>query len=350
MTHEGPEVCFAWVVTWLVCNLCVGVSLCACACVEGHWQHLEGKVLPYMWWHVFISVWHDSFYLWVCLCSCACVEGHWQHLEVEESPFMWWHVSISVWHDSFWIDWFWLRCWLINKGAICTRTAPLFWNFISLFQGPRTRLVRKIGSQNQSIFVQSVLVCVSVCSGTLAPFSSRRIALHVMTCIHICVTWLVFKFDAECVCMRARVFRDIGNIWRAKYYLWSSRSNNLPRYTHWVRENNWHTHWVREIWMTHSLNSRDASDSLSLWDMIRVLPVVFSLKHSPGTLIKFVKCKWLICKMQMTRDSLSSWDMNRVLPVVFSLKHSPGTLNEFVQCKLLTHWIPEMPVTSDLFK
>ena len=49
------------------------------------------------------------------------------------------------------IDWFWLWGWLINKGAICTRTAPLFWNFISLFQGPRTRLVRKIGSQNQSI-------------------------------------------------------------------------------------------------------------------------------------------------------------------------------------------------------
>ena len=57
-----------------------------------------------------------------------------------------------------WIDWFWLRGWLINKkaisinkGAICTRTAPLFWNFISLLEGPRTRLVRKIGSQNQSI-------------------------------------------------------------------------------------------------------------------------------------------------------------------------------------------------------
>ena len=56
------------------------------------------------------------------------------------------------------IDWFWLWGWLINKGAtkinkgaICTRTAPLFWNFISLFQGPQTRLVRKIGSQNQSI-------------------------------------------------------------------------------------------------------------------------------------------------------------------------------------------------------
>jgi len=49
------------------------------------------------------------------------------------------------------IDWFWLRGWLINKGAICTRSAPLFWNFIFLFQSPRTRLVRKIGSQNQSI-------------------------------------------------------------------------------------------------------------------------------------------------------------------------------------------------------
>jgi len=56
------------------------------------------------------------------------------------------------------IDWFWLWGWLINKGAIqitkgaiCTRSAPLFWNFISLFQGPQTRLVRKISSQNQSI-------------------------------------------------------------------------------------------------------------------------------------------------------------------------------------------------------
>ena len=59
---------------------------------------------------------------------------------------------------SHWIDWFWLWGWLINKGAIsinkgaiCTRTAPLFWNFISLYQGPRPRLVRKIGSRNQSI-------------------------------------------------------------------------------------------------------------------------------------------------------------------------------------------------------
>ena len=46
------------------------------------------------------------------------------------------------------IDWFGLWGWRINKGAIFTRTAPLFWNFISLFQGSRTRLVRKIGSQN----------------------------------------------------------------------------------------------------------------------------------------------------------------------------------------------------------
>jgi len=44
-----------------------------------------------------------------------------------------------------------LRRWLINKEAICTGTAPLFWNFLSLFERPRTRLVRKIGSQNQSI-------------------------------------------------------------------------------------------------------------------------------------------------------------------------------------------------------
>jgi len=49
------------------------------------------------------------------------------------------------------IDWFWLRGWLIKKGAICTRTAPFLWIFISLFRNPRTRLVRKIGSKNQSV-------------------------------------------------------------------------------------------------------------------------------------------------------------------------------------------------------
>ena len=71
------------------------------------------------------------------------------------------YLSIYTRHDTL-IDWFWLWGWLINKGAIeinkgaiCTRTAPLFWNFISLFQGPRTRSVRKIGSQNQSIDVLS---------------------------------------------------------------------------------------------------------------------------------------------------------------------------------------------------
>jgi len=49
------------------------------------------------------------------------------------------------------IDWFWLRGRLNNKRAICTGTAPLFGNSISLFERPRTRLVRNIGSQNQSI-------------------------------------------------------------------------------------------------------------------------------------------------------------------------------------------------------
>jgi len=50
-----------------------------------------------------------------------------------------------------WIDWFWLRGWLIIKGAICAGTAPLFWEFISLFERPQTKLVRIIRSRNQSI-------------------------------------------------------------------------------------------------------------------------------------------------------------------------------------------------------
>ena len=39
----------------------------------------------------------------------------------------------------------------MNKRAICTGTAPLFWKFIFLFERPRTRLVRKTGSPNQSM-------------------------------------------------------------------------------------------------------------------------------------------------------------------------------------------------------
>ena len=49
------------------------------------------------------------------------------------------------------INWFWLRGWQNNKRAICAGTAHVFWNFISLFERPRTRLVGKIGSQNQSV-------------------------------------------------------------------------------------------------------------------------------------------------------------------------------------------------------
>ena len=55
------------------------------------------------------------------------------------------------------IDWVWLRGWLNNRGEICTGTAPLFWNLISLFERPRTRLVGKIGYQSQFIIIISNL-------------------------------------------------------------------------------------------------------------------------------------------------------------------------------------------------
>jgi len=86
------------------------------------------------------------------------------------------------------IDSFWLRGWLIMKGAICTRTAPLFWIFISLFQNPRTRLVRKIGSQNQSITFH---VCdyMSLTPHTLQPKSGQCwISTFKMTCM-MTATW-----------------------------------------------------------------------------------------------------------------------------------------------------------------
>jgi len=44
-----------------------------------------------------------------------------------------------------------MRSWPINNRAICTRIALSFWNYITLFEKPRTRLVGKIRSQHQSI-------------------------------------------------------------------------------------------------------------------------------------------------------------------------------------------------------
>jgi len=47
------------------------------------------------------------------------------------------------------IDWFWLRGWLtwIDKAAICTGTAPSFWNCISFLGRPPT--ANKISMKNQ---------------------------------------------------------------------------------------------------------------------------------------------------------------------------------------------------------
>jgi len=64
----------------------------------------------------------------------------------------------------------------MNKGAICTRTAPLFWNFISLFQGPRTRLVRKIGSRNQSNRLILIYKCMHI-----------HICVYIHTYTHMCI-------------------------------------------------------------------------------------------------------------------------------------------------------------------
>ena len=97
-------------------------------------------------------------------------------------------------HSYVSIDWFWLRGWLINKGAICTGSAPLFWNIICLFERPRTRLVGKIGSQNQSIFAthcntlqHTTTHCNTLqhtCNTiTVARHSCVSISVHTIACV-----------------------------------------------------------------------------------------------------------------------------------------------------------------------
>jgi len=60
-------------------------------------------------------------------------------------------THVTARHDTSLIDWFWLRGWLINNRAICTRIALLCWNCIPLFEKPRTRFVGKVTSTNQSM-------------------------------------------------------------------------------------------------------------------------------------------------------------------------------------------------------
>jgi len=50
------------------------------------------------------------------------------------------------------IDWFWLWDWQINKGAICTRTASLFPNFISLFHPGPTNKISSDNRQSKSVY------------------------------------------------------------------------------------------------------------------------------------------------------------------------------------------------------
>ena len=107
------------------------------------------------------------------------------------------------------IDWFWLRGWLINKGAICTRTAPLFWIFISLFQNPRTRLVRKIGSQNQSIVLYTycfvyVLFCIRLVLYTytytciVSRGFSKTLSTEFQCGVYVAVYYSVLRCVAVC--------------------------------------------------------------------------------------------------------------------------------------------------------
>jgi len=114
---------------------------------------------------------------WQCSLRCA--------MNVMFSKIRGWRRKFkTALHTVYSIDWFWLWGWLINEAAICTGTAPLFWNFISLLERPRTRLVRKIGSQNQSInsiksSITELAFWENVC------FTGHDSSCHVQACVRV---------------------------------------------------------------------------------------------------------------------------------------------------------------------
>jgi len=75
---------------------------------------------------------------------CDCIEWLWWRTELGMILFfvcVWLLYKSDFGDELNWdgggrqVDWFWLRGWLVHKGAICTGTAPLFWNFHLLIRG-----------------------------------------------------------------------------------------------------------------------------------------------------------------------------------------------------------------------
>ena len=111
--------------------------------------------------------------------------------------------------------WFWLRGWLIYKGAICTGTAPLFWNFISLFERPQTRFKRKISSQDQSTIHAFVWIyvwgrgVVNIPSQLGARRQRKKIRrLPWCTCSLLYVWHDSFRIVAKCIHVTTVDFRE----------------------------------------------------------------------------------------------------------------------------------------------
>ena len=70
-------------------------------------------------------------------------------------------------------DWFWKLGWLIHKSALCTRIALLpHWGQNAYNVSTNSQLVRKIGSQNQSIslFLAWSLSFRARCKGSLCTY------------------------------------------------------------------------------------------------------------------------------------------------------------------------------------
>ena len=88
-------------------------------------------------WFIYIYVTYIYIYIYICH-TCIYVWFSWiytitSHVGCET------RTILAKTDRVPWIDWFWSQGWLNTKGPICTGTAPLFWNFISLFERPRTR-------------------------------------------------------------------------------------------------------------------------------------------------------------------------------------------------------------------
>jgi len=134
---QGMRQVSMWIYTVLQCLVFDCIVWCIYTCL-----YISGYVYIYTCMYIYIHA-----YVYTCTYICICMYMHTHtHMYIYMCTYTYIYINTHI------IDWFWKSGWLIHKSALCTGIAPLpQWGQNAYNISTNSQLVRKIGSQNQSI-------------------------------------------------------------------------------------------------------------------------------------------------------------------------------------------------------